>query len=481
MLLDIKQRQELDRALTKPLLFFFFSSSIWFFISIFLALLSFIQMNFPEAFSLFSILPVGRVYSAHWNAFIYGWALQLSFGVMIWVLCRLSGKKTYSSFALLVLGVFWNLFITVACVAILLGMGRGIWWLDFPSFIWIPFLLSFFLPFLPFFLRFLAGIKQKSSSVEAYLFFSLFSFFCVISLVFLFLEMKGGHPLMKAGMASWYRWVLLYAVFIPLSFGFLRFFVSKICTSPFNKKIFFVSFPFLVIFAFCGGMQWLHGSPLPLFLSHLGMLAMAMIAIPLVLEGGELISIFQKEDAFSKSTALRFFFASAICLVSLGFVNLLISIPSFWISIQLSLFTYGYPFLVIYGCLGMALFGSVYYIVPRLLNTEWISQSLVRVHFWFSVYALAFMFVFCSLLGGFQQGDVQFDWRNLWSAVVSTSSPYIIGFAVAWFLLLVAHLLFFIHLVLVCKNRKKNPSSKMLILEHPPFENPHGQDQLVEN
>ena len=51
----------------------------------------------------------------------------------------------------------------------------------------------------------------------------------------------------------------------------------------------------------------------------------------------------------------------------------------------------------------MAMFGSMYYIIPRLTQQEWPSNGLVKLHFWASASGIS-LCVMSLITGGVQQG-----------------------------------------------------------------------------
>src|SRR5213079_1135349 len=56
----------------------------------------------------------------------------------------------------------------------------------------------------------------------------------------------------------------------------------------------------------------------------------------------------------------------------------------------------------------MILFGSMYYIVPRLVGREWRYATLIKLHFWASAYGIGLMSLML-LIGGLAQGASQND------------------------------------------------------------------------
>ena len=92
----------------------------------------------------------------------------------------------------------------------------------------------------------------------------------------------------------------------------------------------------------------------------------------------------------------------------------------------------------------MVMFGSMYYIVPRLVGREWRYASLIKLHFWASAYGVMLM-VLMLFVGGIVQG------RDLNNAALSFAEstqsilPYLRGRSMSGMLLTVAHFIFAFH------------------------------------
>jgi cytochrome c oxidase cbb3-type subunit 1 len=104
----------------------------------------------------------------------------------------------------------------------------------------------------------------------------------------------------------------------------------------------------------------------------------------------------------------------------------------------------GYSHLGLYAFFSMVMFGSMYYIVPRLVGREWRYASLIKLHFWASAYGVMLM-VLMLLVAGVVQG------RDLNNAALSFSEstqsilPYMRGRSLSGMLLTVAHVIFAVH------------------------------------
>src|SRR5438045_6240195 len=70
--------------------------------------------------------------------------------------------------------------------------------------------------------------------------------------------------------------------------------------------------------------------------------------------------------------------------------------------------TGAYSHLGLYAFFTMVMFGSMYYIVPRLVGREWRYAALIKLHFWSSTYGIGLMLLML-LLGGLAQGTRMHD------------------------------------------------------------------------
>jgi cytochrome c oxidase cbb3-type subunit 1 len=103
-----------------------------------------------------------------------------------------------------------------------------------------------------------------------------------------------------------------------------------------------------------------------------------------------------------------------------------------------------YSHLGLYAFFTMTIFGSMYYIVPRLVGREWRSASLIKLHFWASAYGIGLM-TLMLLAGGFLQGADMQNPALPFSESIQTVLPYLRGRSISGILLTVAHFIFAYH------------------------------------
>jgi cytochrome c oxidase cbb3-type subunit 1 len=112
--------------------------------------------------------------------------------------------------------------------------------------------------------------------------------------------------------------------------------------------------------------------------------------------------------------------------------------------VQFSEASVAYTHLGLYGFFTMVMFGSMYYIVPRLVGREWRYASLIKLHFWASAYGLMLM-VLLLLVGGFAQGRYMDDAALPFTQSTQSILFYLRGRSLSGMLLTVAHFIFAFH------------------------------------
>src|SRR5262245_52085808 len=84
------ERARIDDSTRVPVLFFFGSALFWLLAGTVLALGASIKMHAPGFLAEQDWLTFGRVRPAHVNTVVYGWGSLCGFGVLVWLMARLS-------------------------------------------------------------------------------------------------------------------------------------------------------------------------------------------------------------------------------------------------------------------------------------------------------------------------------------------------------------------------------------------------------
>ena len=122
---DLELRARIDRSLRHPVMFFFTSGAAWLAVAVLLGFISSFKSHDSTFLANLGFLNYGRVYPAHLTVLIYGWGCQAAFGLIIWLMARLSRKECTSVGVILTAGHLWNFGVSVGVLGILAGYGSG--------------------------------------------------------------------------------------------------------------------------------------------------------------------------------------------------------------------------------------------------------------------------------------------------------------------------------------------------------------------
>jgi cytochrome c oxidase cbb3-type subunit 1 len=106
--------------------------------------------------------------------------------------------------------------------------------------------------------------------------------------------------------------------------------------------------------------------------------------------------------------------------------------------------TVAHAHLGMYAFFAMVMFGSMYYILPRITGREWPSNALISVHFWGVAIGIVLYVVVLSA-AGLQQGRMMNDPTVKFLDVVKFTIPYLQIRTVSGLLLALGHAAFVVN------------------------------------
>jgi cytochrome c oxidase cbb3-type subunit 1 len=120
-----------------------------------------------------------------------------------------------------------------------------------------------------------------------------------------------------------------------------------------------------------------------------------------------------------------------------------------------------------YAFFTMVMFGSIYYILPRILLTEWPSAALIRTHFWAVAIGITLYWIDLSI-GGWIQG-VEMNNANIpFLDVVRHTVPWLYGRSLAGLLLTIGHLAFVTNVVWMLGAKRAAGATTPTLFQTPP-------------
>lgn len=481
---DALLRSAIDRSLRHPVMFFMTSGAAWLAVSIVLGIISSAKVHSPEFLSCFSWLTYGRTFPAHINALVYGWGFQAAFAVIIWIMARLSRKECPAPGVILTAGHIWNLGVMLGVIGILAGGSTGMPWMEFPAFTWPVLIVSYFAIVIWSFIQFRVRPEGHVYISQWYLLAALIWFPWVFITVNTLLHCLPGHPVMANGINAWYKSALLFLFFTPVALGAAYYLAPKVTGRAVHSyTLAKLGFWSLAVIAPWAGMQKLAGAPIPYFLPYLGAAATALIFVPAVTAGINLIrTMMSSPETLAGSPSLRFTIAGTVGLLILAFAAVFLNLPETTLRFsQFSISGYGFEILALYGFFSFIMFGAIYFIVPRVTRREWLSRRLISMHFLFSTYGIVVV-ALVALFGGLQQGAGQESWEQPWSNAGSYTFPYAVATTISWCFILFSNVFFFLHLTLMWLRLGRRSSHPTLFVSgHGHAASPHGEDGDVDN
>jgi cytochrome c oxidase cbb3-type subunit 1 len=464
------ERALIDASTRVPVLMFYTSAVFWLLVGTLLAFLTSFKMHAPDLLGGVSFLTWGRIRPAHMNAMVFGWASMAGIGTSIWLMARLC-RTTLRHPLLLVAGAaFWNLGVMMGLVGILAGDSTGYQWLEFPPYASVVLFVAYSLVMSWAILMFRFRREGHIYITQWYLLGAFLWFPWLYGATQIMLFVTPVQGVVQAAVNWWFANNLMFLWFGAIGLGTAYYMIPKVIGRPvYSYHLAAIGFWTYALFASWTGMQRLVDGPFPAWMITASIAATILTIIPVATVGlNHHMTMRGYFQLMRYSPTLRFTVFGAIAYTVFSLVGVLISLRSMAQFVQFTQASVGYTHLGLYAFFTMIMFGSMYYIVPRLVGREWRYASLIKLHFWASAYGVMLM-VLMLLVGGLVQGQ---DLNNPGlSFAESTQSilPYLRGRSLSGVLLTVAHFVFAFHFGMMLFGLGRTSSM-------PTFLNPQAQD-----
>ena len=435
-----------EASLRGPFLLFFVSAVIW--------LLAASVLGVIAALGLGSSVGVlrdcawftpGRIAAAQQDLFIYGWGFNAFFALNLWLLAQLGRFEFRNGWLAQLGGVAWNLALTYGIARVFAGDMTGYRLLDFPREVGpvlaVAFLLAGFWPIVAF-------ARRPSGHTFASQWFVVgasFAFPLVYLLAQLLVLWQPASGVVQALAHSWFVANLLQLWFGASALAAIYYFLPKVLERTLTGY-YLAPVAFWTFFLFAGwtGPAALVGSPVPLWLQSTGVVAAAIMIIPVIIVAINVHGTLCSQGGWARAwndTTLRFVSFGAVAFTLAGVLGGVFAFRSMSALVRFTSFATGLEQLLVYGCASMVVFGATYFILPRLTGALWPSAKLVHVHFWAT--ALGFLAaVVAWLVGGWQNGQLLANPAVAYADVLRAESSWFLVLKISAVLLLVGHVAF---------------------------------------
>jgi cytochrome c oxidase cbb3-type subunit 1 len=444
------ERARIDASARGPVLAFFFTALSWLLGATVFGFIASYKLQNPNFLADVPWLTYGRVVPAFNASFTYGWCSLVGMGVAIWLMARLC-RTPIKLPGCLTLGVlFWNFGLCLAVTGILIGKNTGLENMELPrEASWLMFVGYFFV-----------GIwgaalykMRKSTTVFISVWYLLGAFFWFPWLFFTAHVLLGQPALqgvMQNVVAAWYAGGLQNYWFTAIGLAAAYYLIPKVINKPIHSySLASIGFWTWAIFGGLTAMTKLSGGPVPAWLVSLSIASSIMLIIPLVTVGKNFFKTMQgNAHMVYHSPTIRFAFFGAVVFCIATAIGILASLRSVDRVVHFTLFTTAYQDLVLYSFFSMVMFGAIYYITPRLVGCEWLSSTLIKLHFLGSAYG-AGLAVAVMLFSGIAAGMRATDPDAQFSQILYNTAAYLPGRTLALVMVTLGHTAFGLHFLLM--------------------------------
>jgi cytochrome c oxidase cbb3-type subunit 1 len=377
---------------------------------------------------------------------IYGWASMAAMGTAIWLMARLCRTVLRHPLLLVAGAGFWNLGVMIGVTAILAGESTGYQWLEFPPYaaavLFVAYTLIMSWAVLMF--RFRRG--EQIYITQWYLLgaFLWFPWLYASAQVMLFVAPVQG--VLQAAISWWYANNLLFLWFGAIGLGTAYYMIPKVIGRPvYSYHLATIGFWTYALFSSWTGMQRMVDGPFPAWMITASIAATILTIIPVATVGLNHHMTMQGYFPLLRySPTLRFTVFGAISYTVFSVLGILLSLRSVTRYLDFTQGSIAYSHMGLYAFVTMILFGSMYYIVPRLVEREWRYASLIKLHFWASAYGIGLMSLML-LSAALVQGAELDDPSMAFTQTTQSILPYLRGRSVSGILMTASHFIFAFH------------------------------------
>lgn len=353
----------------------------------------------------------GRLRPLHTNAAIFAFAGNAVFAGIYHSTQRLLKTRMFSSTLSNIHFWGWQLIIVAAAITLPLGYSQGKeyaeleWPIDIAiAVVWVVFAVNFFMT--------LKNRREKHMYVAIWFYIATIITVAVLHIVnsieipVTFLKSYPIYAGIQDALVQWWYGHNAVAFFLTTPFlGLMYYYVPKAANRPvYSYRLSIIHFWALVFIYIWAGPHHLLYTSMPDWAQTLGMIFSVMLWAPSW--GGMINGLLTLKGSWHllKTEPLIKFFVAGITFYGMStFEGPLMSIKSVSAMAHYSDWIIGHVHSGALGWNGMMTFGMIYFLVPRLWNTELYSKKLLENHFWLALTGIVLYYV-SMVVAGLTQG-----------------------------------------------------------------------------
>jgi cytochrome c oxidase cbb3-type subunit 1 len=345
--------------------------------------------------------------------------------------------------------IIWNIGLVIGIWLLLVGRNNGMEWLELDRYFSVPFLVVGGGLVAVSLLGTLANRKAPHLYVSVWYIIGAFIWFPVIYIAGNWPTLKGA----ESGAANWfYAHNALGLWFAPICLAAIYYFMPKVLGRPIHSyQLSLLGFWSLAFFYALNGMHHLIGGPIPTWMITTSVVASVLMVIPiLAIAVNHHMTMIGRFGALRYSPTLRFIVIGAIAYTAVSLQGSFTALREVNRVTHFTQWTVAHAHVGAYAFVTFALFGAIYYIMPRITRREWPSPALIRWHFWLVLIGISAYVISLTVAGVFQglallDPDTPFQIsvdRTIWALWVRS---------VAGLLLTAGHFVFAYHFVMMTR------------------------------
>lgn len=375
---------------------FAFATILWGVVGMIAGLLIAVQIYLPAANFGLPFTTFGRVRPVHTNAVIFAFVGNGIFMGVYYSLQRLCKARMFSDLLSKIHFWGWQLIIVCAALTLVTGYTTGKeyaeleWPIDIMiTLIWVVFGINMFGTIL----------KRRESHLYVAIWFYIATWITVAMLhivnsfeiPFSFLKSYSFYAGVQDALVQWWYGHNAVAFFLTTPYlGIMYYFLPKAANRPvYSYRLSIIHFWALIFLYIWAGPHHLLYTALPDWAQSLGMVFSLMLIAPSW--GGMLNGLFTLRGAWDKvreDPILKFMVVAITCYGMSTFEGPLLSIKSINAITHFTDWTVAHVHVGALGWNGFLTFAILYYLIPKLYNTQLYSKKLATTHFWIGTIAI---------------------------------------------------------------------------------------------
>ena len=438
---------------------------VWLVLASVAGLISSIKLHAPDWWVEQAWITFGRIRPIHLNLVAYGWCSMAGIGVALWLIPRLLKTELVGVRYALLGGALWAVGVAAGTVALAMGYSDGLEWLEYPWQIDILLVVGGALVGFPMWLTLLRRRVAHLYVSVWYIAAGLLWF----PILFLVANWPGLHfGVQQATMNWWYGHNALGLWFTPLALAASYYFIPKVLGKPiYSYNLSLLGFWSLAFFYSQVGGHHLIGGPVPSWLITISIVQSMMMVVPVFAVAiNQHLTVVGNFRALLYSPTLRFIVLGAMFYTAASVQGSLEALRSVNTVTHFTHYTVAHAHLGLYGFFSMVMFGSIYFIMPRVMKWEWPYPWMISAHFWLVLGGFGIYFIGLSF-GGWYQGLAMLNKDLPFMDSVTLTIPYLQARSVGGALMTLGHLVFAVHFFMM--GWKFGPRRLGASLLAPPF------------